>query len=325
MCVSLSDRGLFGLRPRAASLKPPLLLLWATLMLLPGGDVGCAAEPDSSLPAPFHRLTSLHTRLAAPQPGDWLAEHREAGQTYRQYVTSRPNRADRRRRVIYVQPLGEFTDLQRKIIDLTAQFLGIYFSLPVKVLPDMPLTMVPAEARRTHPSWGDQQILSTYVLDELLRPRLPGDACAMIALTTSDLWPGEGWNFVFGQASLRHRVGVWSIYRNGDPAADDEAYLLCLRRTLQTATHETGHMFSMAHCTLFECNMCGANHRDESDRRPLALCPHCLAKLCHATRAEPQQRFEQLIEFCRTNGLAEEAEFWEESLAALQPDRKPKQ
>ena len=26
---------------------------------------------------------------------------------------------------------------------------------------------------------------------------------AVLALTTSDLWPGEGWNFVFGQASLR--------------------------------------------------------------------------------------------------------------------------
>ena len=132
-----------------------------------------------------------------------------------------------------------------------------------------------------------------------------------------DLWPGEDWNFVFGQASLRERVGVWSIYRNGDPDESDAAFRLCLRRTLKTATHETGHMFSMMHCTLYECNMCGSNHRAESDRRPLALCPHCLAKLCHATGAKPAERFERLITFCEANGLKPEREFYAKSLQAL--------
>ncbi len=59
-------------------------------------------------------------------------------------------------------------------------------------------------------------------------------------------------------------MGVWSIYRNGDPRQGDDAFRLCLRRTIKTATHETGHMFSMYHCTLFECNMCGSNHRVEN-------------------------------------------------------------
>jgi hypothetical protein len=27
----------------------------------------------------------------------------------------------------------------------------------------------------------------------------PADALAYLALTASDLWPGEGWNFVFGR------------------------------------------------------------------------------------------------------------------------------
>ena len=116
---------------------------------------------------------------------------------------------------------------------------------------------------------------------------------AYIALTTSDLWPGQGWNFVFGQASVTDRVGVWSIWRNGDPHGDDEAYRTCLRRTLKTASHETGHMFSMQHCTFYECNMCGSNHREESDRQPLWLCPICLAKLCHATGADPGKRFDR--------------------------------
>jgi archaemetzincin len=60
-------------------------------------------------------------------------------------------------------------------------------------------------------------VLSTYILREVLEPERPADALAYLALTASDLWPRKGWNFVFGQANLRKRVGVWSLYRNGDP------------------------------------------------------------------------------------------------------------
>ncbi len=86
--------------------------------------------------------------------------------------------ADRRRRVIYVQPLGEFDSVQRKMLGRTAEFLGIYFQLPVKIRADLSLAVIPAAARREHPTWHVKQILSTYVLNEVLRPRLPDDACA---------------------------------------------------------------------------------------------------------------------------------------------------
>ncbi len=167
--------------------------------------------PDAKLPATFEKLLPLHTKLAPPKPGEWLAEHKEAGQTYSEYLRGQPVRADRRRRVIYVQPLGDFDAVQKKVLDRTAEFLGIYFQLPVKTREGLSLNVIPASARREHPTWHVKQILSTYVLENVLRPRLPADACAYIALTTSDLWPGEGWNFVFGQASLSERVGVWSI------------------------------------------------------------------------------------------------------------------
>ncbi len=275
------------------------------------------SERQGELPAKFKKLVPLHQKLGKPRPGDWLSVHAEPGQTYGQYVRDRPVKPEGRRRVIYVQPLGDFDRTQRKIIDRTAEFLGIYFDLPVKIRDELPLKLIPEKARRTHPTWGDKQILSTYVLHEVLPGRLPKDACVLIAFTTSDLWPGEGWNFVFGQASLRQRVGVWSIYRNGDPRINDEAFRLCLRRTIKTATHETGHMFSMMHCTMYECNMCGSNHRAESDRHPLALCPHCLAKLCHATGAHPQKRFEKLIAFYRANGPKPGQEFAQRSLAAM--------
>ena len=132
---------------------------------------------ERALPWHLDRLVPLYQRLGPPKPGEWLAEHKEAGQTYRQYVAGRPIRPDRNRRTIYVQPLGEFSTAQRRIVDRTAKFLGIHYVLPVKVQARLTLSIIPPEARRTHPTWGDQQILSTYVLEHVLKPRLPDDAC----------------------------------------------------------------------------------------------------------------------------------------------------
>ena len=157
------------------------------------------------------RVKSLHSKMGPQRPGDWLQSHKEAGQTYRQYTKSQPVRLTEQRNVLYVVPLGEFDEKQSEIVKLSSEFLGIYFNCKVKQLPTIGLDEIPAKARRVHPSWGVRQILSTYVLNDVLRPKLPDDAVALIALTTSDLYPADDWNFVFGQASLRHRVGVWSI------------------------------------------------------------------------------------------------------------------
>ena len=277
-----------------------------------------ASPTPQELRSVIEKLRPLHKKLGEPQKGDWLESHPEPGQTFDEYLACRPVTPRGKRRVIYIQPLGEFTETQRKVVTLTAEFMGRYFNVPVKISDDLPLSLIPARARRRHPSWGMKQILTTYVLDEVLKPRLPDDAAAYIAFTTSGLWPGRGWNFVFGQASLRERVGVWSIYRNGDPDESDAAFGLCLLRTMKTATHETGHMFSMRHCTAYECNMCGSNNRAESDRRPIALCPECLAKVCWATGGDVVDRYEKLAEFCEANGLDDAAKFYEKSLKALE-------
>jgi archaemetzincin len=267
-----------------------------------------------SLKKMIEKLRPLHEKLGKPQPGDWLAEHHEPGQTFQEYLQCKPVTPRGKRRVIYIQPLGKFTKTQRRVVDLTADFMGLYFNLPVKINDDLPLSIIPERARRIHPYWRMKQILSTYVLDAVLIPRLPKDAAAYIAFTASDLWPGMGWNFVFGQASTRDRVGVWSIYRNGDPAESGAAFQLCLLRTMKTAVHETGHMFSLLHCTLYQCCICGSNHREESDQRPITLCPECLAKLCWATRIDPIERYKKLVQFFEKNSFNKEAQFCKKSI-----------
>jgi archaemetzincin len=300
------------------ALVASISLLAGSIMLVSAGSSSSQdRERVRQLEIAMEKLKPLHRKLGSPQVGDWLYHHREPGQTFDQYLHGSPVVPDEKRNTIYIQPLGDFTPTQRKIVALTADFLGRCFNMPARQLKALPLSIIPSKARRTHPSWGDKQILTSYVLDELLKPNMPKDAFACIALTTSDLWPGAGWNFVFGQASLTERVGVWSLYRNGDPDAGGDAFRLCLLRTLKTASHELGHMCSMLHCTMYECNMCGSNHREESDRRPLALCPECMAKICWATKVDPAERCLKLIDFCRTNKLEPEAEFYEKAFRAL--------
>jgi archaemetzincin len=289
----------------------PSILLFLVMAAASYAEPPSQDSPEvSALLAVMERLRPLHTQLGEPRPGDWLARFDEPGQTFREYLDSDPVLPRGQRHVIYIQPLGDFTESQRKIINLTADFVARYFQLAVKVEEDLSLESIPEQARRKHPVWQNEQILTGYVLDEVLSPRLPDDAAAYIALTACDLWPGEGWNYVFGQASTRHRVGVWSIYRNGSTITR-RGFRRCLLRTLKTATHELGHMIGMHHCTAYECNMCGSNHREERDRHPLALCPECLAKLCWATGCEPVERYRQLAAFCREHGLETEAEFCE--------------
>jgi archaemetzincin len=210
--------------------------------------------------------------------------------------------------------VGDFTEDQRRILKLTQDYLALFFDCQVKINRQIGLATIPARARRTHPTWGDRQLLTGYILHEVLEPDRPADAVAYLALTASDLWPGKGWNFVFGEADLRERIGVWSIYRNGDPDAD---FLLCLRRTLTTASHETGHILGMWHCTAYSCLMNGSNHQQEKDRRPMHLCPICLRKLCWNLRIKPIPYLTALKTFCRHNGLHTEAGWYDKAIETL--------
>jgi archaemetzincin len=268
------------------------------------------------------KLRPLADPLPAPRPGDWLAEHPEPGQTFAEYVAARPVRKGETLHTLYLCLVGEFTPAQQQVIDTTREYLAVFFDSPVTVNRKVALSDIPARTKRIHPSWGDRQLLTSYLLHEVLRPDRPADALAYLALTASDLWPRDGWNFVFGQANLRQRVGVWSLYRNGDPGEGEATFRLCLRRALATATHETGHILGVRHCTAFRCLMNGSNHQAERDERPLCLCPICLRKLLWNLRAEPAAYQGKLQAFCRAHGLGPERVWYERAMAALRPDNR---
>jgi len=91
-----------------------------------------------------------------------------------------------------------------------------------------------------------------------------------------------------------------------------------LRRALTTLAHETGHAFSIQHCTYFQCNMNGSNSLPESDRRHIHLCPVCLKKLQWNRGFDVKKRYRELLAFYRKHGLKPEAEWMAKRLKELE-------
>ncbi len=243
--------------------------------------------------------------MNSPQPDEWLASFNETGQTFGEYLNENPNKPTAERNILYVQPLGKLNGQEMQILNKTAEFLHLFYNLPVKLLPEknflLPLQL---KNRRLNPFGVNEQVKTGFILNELLLPDLPNDAAALIAFTNLDLFPDQNFAFVFGQASLENRIGVWSLYRLHEHA-DQTKFLL---RTLKIAAHETGHIFSIRHCTKYSCVMNGANHLGETDKHPLDSCPECTAKILWLTDADVRQRYLELEKFCLQNGLRAEAQ-----------------
>ncbi len=251
--------------------------------------------------------------LARPGRLDWLANHPEPGQTFDQFTRVGTNRPDAHRRVLYLQPLGAFApDAPR--LDLLSRFTAAFFMLEVRILPAISLAGAGITKRR-HPATGDEQLLTTDILN-LLRRRLPADAFALLGITMHDLYPDPAWNFVFGQASLRDRVGVYSFARYG---SDDRRLLL--RRSVKVLAHETAHMFGIQHCIWFRCVMNGSNHLAESDSRPLELCPIDLRKLQSSVGFDVAERYRRVQDFDRTAGFDDAARWIDRRLSLIRNTR----
>ena len=166
------------------------------------------------------------------------------------------------------------------------------------------------------------QYLSAEILSSLARST-PEHAIAYLGVTFQDLYPEPSWNFVFGEAELSARVGVYSLLRFtpefNHEAKDAIASQRFVRRAIQLLAHETGHIFGIHHCTAFECVMNGSNSLGESDRAPLEPCHECLHKLALALRLRPLPRYLELSRFYEEQGLSEEARWVRERAASLTP------
>jgi len=240
--------------------------------------------------------------------------HPEGGQSYAEFLQSRPHYPDKAHSTIYLQPLDIFPADAPSLTTLKS-FAESFFAMRVNVLPVMHLPQGRITTRINQET-GKQQMLTTDIRKALAQ-HIPRDAYCVLGLTMRDLYPDPAWNFVFGEASLRERVGVYSFarydprfYGNDSPQRAE----LMLRRSCKVLAHEAGHMFGLAHCIYFRCVMNGSNHMEETDSSPMHLCPVDLRKLCASIGFDLVERYAHLAHFYRSLRLTDEAMWTEKRL-----------
>ena len=272
--------------------------------------IGSLSELSETLKSAFKEGSDFEP-VPIPAPGDWLYEHPESGQAFTDFVNSNPNKPDKKRNRIYLQPLGDFPKERSPSLEKLKDYASTYFFLEVEILPplDIKESMLTV---RINPYTGTRQILTTDILN-ILKKNLPERAFCLIAITMEDLYPHPSWNFVFGQASLVGRVGIYSFARY-DPTFYREERgkdykKILLWRSCKVLVHEIGHMFGIKHCIYYSCAMNGSNHLKESDARPHHLCPVDLRKLHYSVGFDVIQRYRKLRSFYDECGF-EEKEKW---------------
>jgi archaemetzincin len=235
--------------------------------------------------------------LATPGPADWLALHPEIGQTFADFA-DRFRSPDASRARIYLQPLDDILTRATRCIDQMAVFASAFFVREVTILPPLAL---PRDAIRTRPSRDshDRQCYAIDILRQLSGIQLP-DALCVVGVTAHDLYPDVFVRFAFGEASAVHRVCVCSIARFGEPYCEEanvHGPAERLRRCCRLLAHEVGHILGLEHCTYYRCLMNGSANMQESDRRPLHLCPVDLRKLHAALSFNMVDRYSRLVRF----------------------------
>lgn len=275
--------------------------------------VGCQQKP----PDYFGQISTNDVKMSKPKRGEWLYSHRESGQNLMLFQLSKPLVPTAKANIIYVKPIGYFNSLQQKQLELTREYLSIFFQLDTKIGNEIPETAIPASARRIGFE-GQEQMLAGFILDSILMHEKSPNAIALMGLSKFDLYPKPEWNYVFGLASYRDHVGVTSMYRFQDGQLTESNFDLCLLRVIKVSSHEIGHMFGLHHCIDAQCVMNGTNNIDETDRNPVRLCSFCQRKLHSSLKYDHRKRLFDLENFFKRNGLQEAADLMLKDLDAMQ-------
>ncbi len=276
-----------------AGLNALLLFIW---ILRPRTREDRARELRAEKLQPhFEELKVRETPWVDPDPRRPLERRHEPGATFKEYVSWDPPRPVARRSAIDLQPLGDFTAEQRKLIELAAEFLRRVSKIEVRVRGPQPL---PEVTRRMN--GGRAQVLAPE-LEEKLATRVAGDSLGLMAVLAVGLYPRPSWNYLFYDVDAQ--VAVASLQELGDPAASPAAFRLALARTLKIELQQLLSLLSIPRCYAYECMNNPSDGLEDLDRQPLHLCPACLQKLCWNLSCDPQQMLQSAAAFLSENGL----------------------
>eukprot|EP00943_MAST-04B_sp_MAST-4B-sp1_P007003 g7003.t1 len=234
---------------------------------------------------------------------DWLASHVEKGQSVktlqRKSFKAWPHATYD---TINIVPCGLFIEGQSPPLDKLRELMELWFCCKCVVSKHVSLEKVAVNGLV-----DDEQLLVKDAANYLKKLHPGRSIFANIMVTMVDLTPGEGWNFVFGQASLSEGWGVFSFarfnpnfYKYMESQLTKKQQQEMLRRACRTMVHEVGHILGFKHCIYYHCLMNGSNGDHEVS--PFKLCPICLQKLYIAMGTnyksfDLQKRYENLKAF----------------------------
>ncbi|TSK14693.1 Archaemetzincin-2 [Bagarius yarrelli] len=281
--------------------------------------------------------SSVFTAITIHSNSDWIPAHPEAPQDFQSFY-SNPYRStpDPGHKTIYIQTIGCLTDgagITEQYVEWLREYCeAFYYGLRVKLLPAVTVAATSCMFR-VNSNTNNLQLHAGDLLTFLKKIK-PKDAFCIVGITMIDLYPKDSWNFVFGQASLSEGMGVFSFARYddnfythnyagklkrtlklkpGDYSVFQDYYTppinsTLLLRSCKTLTHEIGHIFGIKHCQWLQCVMQGSNHLEESDRRPLDLCPICLRKLQCAIGFKIADRYKALLQWIEKESSAHQSD-----------------
>merc|ERR1711907_20985 len=279
----------------------------------PAEAMRAVGDPGCSLAAVLSNDDGAFMPKRSPGPDDWLAStgaKDRGGQSFRQFCAAKKRCPTRERNTIYLLPLGlcDKEDLPGPRVPESATLAWCveawFGGIRVVTLPPM------RDIAHFKQRIGDEGQVQLHCgdLHEYLKKVKPRDAFCIVGYTMVDLYPRESWNFCFGQAKAGSGTGVFSFARYSHCKSAEHF----LRRCCSVLVHEIGHLFGLAHCVWFECNMNGSNHDEESDNRPMHLCPVELHKLYHSLggKLDIHLRDRQLADFFEGVGLIDDANWY---------------
>jgi archaemetzincin len=165
-------------------------------------------------------------------------------------------------------------------IELVPLAAGVQLSLPVLAADLADVLKLPVhvtglriDMEQAYDS-SRRQYHSTRVLSLLVDHAPPGDS-RLLGVTALDLFVPV-LTYVFGQAQLGSRAGVFSFHRlrneqYGLPASGE----LLQDRALKEALHELGHTFGLRHCFDTPCAMNTSTYVEDIDLKPAHYCTTC--------------------------------------------------
>ena len=261
--------------------------LATTVLLLPlvtmafetrPGNATCRCRRSASLRPLLKRAFASDSPdlqpIPNPGPRDWLASHHEPAQTFDGFLSLQPIRPTSTRRVIYLQPLGEFPPEASPSIAKLCDFGAAFFAMEAKRFPR------PGSALR-----------SPRVA--ILTPVTHKSSPAMCSISSSHVCPrmhSASWRSPWRTLTPVHRGISCSVRRrrgNGSALTASRATTLPSTASRRRVITERSCCGGAARCLrtrprtssglrtafTFTRVMNGSNHLEESDARPNAPVP----------------------------------------------------